>query len=105
MDFQFLYETLKGDKMKKFICLIMILAMAFSVAGCSAVQSEEVSLPKGHAIKIEYVSGGSSSNVEFEFVTETLVKVRYEDPKMKDLVDFDYRLIPTSNIESIQVKE
>ena len=98
--------------MKKIICLALCLVMlSLALASCG-----NTSLPKGKASRIDFVDGGefytqredSNSNIitvaeiEFEYVTESTVKVIYTD-----LRDDESRIyyIPTHNIEQIVVAE
>ena len=58
--------------MKKILFLVIILALII-LSGCSP----STTLPKGHAdyIYIDYGSGQTVKDVDFEYVTETTVKI------------------------------
>ena len=66
--------------MKKLFCLLLFMAMLVTLMGCVNGGSGS-SLPKGHAksIDIDYGSGIVRQNVEFEYLTETSVKITEED--------------------------
>ena len=82
-------------KMKKIICLVLIIMMTFVLCSCASGGS----LPKGHAkrIEIDYGSGISHEDVDFEYVTETTVKIIG-----KGEVDYYY---PVNRIKSITVEK
>ena len=77
--------------MRKILCAFFALVMLCAMCGCS--KSSE--LPKGHATFI-YYAGGVNQDVDFEYVTETTVKVTYSNGT--------YAYIPLSQIESIVIQ-
>ena len=81
--------------MKKVIGILLAAMLLVSLAGCS---SNEVELPKGHAEYV-YVDNGSGltfEDVEYEFITESLVKI-IEDGRVY--------LIPLNKIERFNIGE
>ena len=76
----------------KIIACAVAAVLLLTLAGCSS----DVKLPKGKAKRIEFVAG-NELNCQFEYVTETTVKIIRENGTVM--------YVPTSNIERIYVEE
>ncbi len=66
--------------MKKFIIIVTVALFLTILTGCGGSR-QSGSLPKGHAdsMGIDFGSGKTLDDVDFEFVNEHLVKVTRED--------------------------
>lgn len=79
--------------MKKLACLILTIVMLFALCSCSIGGS----LPKGHAKNVGLISGGSFTDVDFEYINETTVKIVETNG--------DVYYLPISSIRSIRVEQ
>ena len=84
--------------MKKIICLVICVAAILILTSCATnlSKSEATNLPKGEASRISWVGGGGVSDVTFEYVNESLVKIVCEDGRVL--------YVPNSQISRIDVK-
>ena len=78
--------------MKKFILLIICIAILALFSGCTSI-----TLPKGNASRIDFVDGWSIGESTFEYVNENTIKIiRISDEQVF--------YVPNNSVDMIWVK-
>jgi hypothetical protein len=80
----------QASNMKKIICLVICMAVLFILSSCGT------KLPQGEASSIMWTNGSGISDVTFEYVNESLVKIVKRNGQVM--------YVPNSYIARIEVK-